>query len=443
MKEENTTTENFPIVEESSEDLDNLTLEEAQRLIRDLQKRLDQKNEELDDVRQQLETAQKKNSQREGELALLNRAIQVFSATLDLDQILGTVLDEVRRLLEVVAGSIWLIDPDTNELVCKHAVGPHSGTVRGWRLPQGQGIAGTVASTGESLIIPDTWTDERHFKGVDRRTGQPLRSILCVAMKIKQKVIGVLQVLDTETNKFDETDQVLQELLATTASIAIENSRMYDQLRQNAQTEAILLHQVNHRVKSNLTTIRDLFSFVKRHAGLKKRPLMQALVTDLLHRVETLETSHKMISEFDWNPIPLSGLSIRVIQSSLELAAPNKEVTIEVSPSPVQISPKHANSMALIIHELVMNTIEHAIADRKTGRIAVYINRMGETVQLEFRDDGPGYPDDILRFDHHNVGLYLIQKITRKDLHGELVLHNDNGAVTIIRFNPQEGVKTK
>jgi two-component sensor histidine kinase len=361
----------------------------------------------------------------------------------DLDEILATVLEEGRRLLEVISSSIWLIDPDTNELVCKHAVGPGSGKVRGWRLSPGQGIAGMVADTGESLIIADTWSDERHFKGVDKKTGQPLRSILCVPLKVKQKVIGVLQVLDTETDKFSVTDQAMEELLAAEASIAIENSQLYDQLRQNAQTEAILLHQLNHRVQGNLETIKDLFSFVKRHAGLKKRPFLQDLVADLFHRVESLETAHKMVTEFDWNPLPLSGLSIRVIQASLEAVAPKKEVTIEVSPSPVQISPKQANSLALIIHELVMNTVEYAIGDRETGRITVYINRMGDTVQFEFRDDGPGYPEDILRFDHHNVGLYLIQKITRKDLHGELVIHNDDGAVTIVRFNPQENSKTK
>ncbi len=370
----------------------------------------------------------------EGELALFNRVSRAFSSTLTLDEILITLMEEVRRLLEVTACSIWLVDPETNELVCQQAIGPHKDTVLGWRLEPGQGIAGWVVNTGESLIVPDAWTDHRHFKGVDHQTGHPLRSILSVPMRSKQKVIGVLQVLDTEVDRFSPTDQALQELLATIASIAIENARLYEHIRQDASTKEILLHEVNHRVRNTLDTIIHVFSTVRRHSGLKKYSISKSLMTDMIIRAKGLRSVHDLLAEFEWNPLPLNKLSIRVIQASLEALSSDKRVSVEVSPSPVRISSEQADSLGLVINELVMNTVKHAMANRAKGRIIVHIARMGDMIHFKFQDDGPGWPDDVSRFDRHNVGLYLIQKVVRKDLGGKLDLYNDQGAVVEIRF---------
>jgi two-component sensor histidine kinase len=94
-----------------------------------------------------------------------------------------------------------------------------------------------------------------------------------------------------------------------------------------------------------------------------------------------------------------------------------------------------------VIHELVINTVKYAISDRATGSISVRITRVDDLIHFDFRDDGPGYPDDVLRLENYHLGFALIQKIVQEDLHGELTLYNDNGAVTIIRFKAMEESK--
>jgi CheY-like chemotaxis protein/HPt (histidine-containing phosphotransfer) domain-containing protein len=170
--------------------------------------------------------------QRTRELELLNRAGQTLTSTLDLDQVLVTVLEEVRHLLDVVLCSVWLIDPETNELVCRQATGPQHDTLRGWRLAPEKGLVGWVARHGESLVVPDALADERHFRGVNQQSELVLRSILSVPLRVKQSVIGVLQVADTGTNRFKPTDLRLVEPLAANAAIAIENARLYEQAQQ-------------------------------------------------------------------------------------------------------------------------------------------------------------------------------------------------------------------
>lgn len=213
---------------------------------------------QLADERQQaLDELKRVNS----ELAVLNVVGQKISSTLDLDQVLSNVLDEVRHLLGIVAASVWLVDADTGELVCRQNTGPHSQVLRGWRMPLGQGTVGWVVLNNQSLIIPDTREDARHFKGVDRRTGIELRSILNVPLRVKEKVIGVLQVVDTQVGRFGMDDLNLLEPLAASAAIAIENARLYEQAQLEIAERKRVEEALRHRTEELQARNEELDAF--------------------------------------------------------------------------------------------------------------------------------------------------------------------------------------
>ncbi len=169
---------------------------------------------------------------RTRELELLNRTGQTLTSSLDLDRVLITLLEEVRHLLNVALCSVWLTDAETDGLVCRQAIGPQPDVLRGWRLAPGEGFVGQAALNGKTIIVPDAWADERHFKGIDQQTGLALRSILSIPLQVKQDVIGVLQIADVEAGRFKSTDLGLMEPLAATAAIAIEHARLYEQAQQ-------------------------------------------------------------------------------------------------------------------------------------------------------------------------------------------------------------------
>lgn len=178
------------------------------------------------------------------ELRLLDRASRAFNSTLDLDRVLVAVLEEVRGLMDVTGCSTWLIDPATGRLVCRQATGAQSELVRGWPVAPGEGIGGWVVRRGESLIVPDVLADERHYTDVAERTGLELRSVLSVPMGGRQGIIGVLQVVDTEVDRFDSRDQLLLEPLAASAATAIENARLYEQVRAGHERLQALSHRL-------------------------------------------------------------------------------------------------------------------------------------------------------------------------------------------------------
>jgi PAS domain S-box-containing protein len=371
---------------------------------------------------------------RNRELALLNRASRELNATLDPNQVLITVLEETRRLMDVVACSIWLIDPETDELVCRQITGPRSEAVRGWRLAPGQGLAGWVIQSGQSLIVPDAQSDARHYEDIDKQTGLKLCSILTVPLRGKQSTIGVLQVVDTARDRFQSSDLALLEPLAATATMAIENAQLYAQARQDAETRSVLLREVNHRVKNNLTAIIGLLYTARRHAQVKDRDTYQSTMSELISRVRGLTTVHDMLSASQWSPLCLSDLAAQVIRASLQALPHHKHISVDVSPSPVQVTPDQAHHLALVINELTTNSAKYALQGRDTARITVHIGHDDDTVQCEFRDNGPGYPAEVLRLEHRNIGFDLVQNIVRDNLRGELSLHNDQGAMALIQF---------
>jgi K+-sensing histidine kinase KdpD len=218
--------------------------------------------------------------QRNRELTLLNQMSQALSSTLDIDRVLITLLNEVDKLLNIASSSVWLVDPATNELVCCHAVGFQSEAVLGWRLASGQGISGWVVSHGESLIVPDAQADGRHFDGVDRTSGLLVRSMLSVPLRTREQVIGVLNVVDTATGRFKQSDQTLLELLAASAAIAIDNARLIEALRQHATELEVRNEELDafaHTVAHDLTN-----------------PL-----ANIVGHAETLELHHKMMQDQD------------------------------------------------------------------------------------------------------------------------------------------------
>jgi GAF domain-containing protein len=152
---------------------------EKQRLIEEKRRAESQRDEALQALQQ-----------RNRELELLKHIGQALNSTLDLNQVLSTVLEEARRLLEVVAVSVWLVDAESGELVCWQASGPKSEVVRGWRLGPGEGLAGWVVSHEQSLIVPDAMSDARYFKEVGESAGLELRSILSAPMRANESDRG-------------------------------------------------------------------------------------------------------------------------------------------------------------------------------------------------------------------------------------------------------------
>jgi PAS domain S-box-containing protein len=283
----------------------------------------------------------------------------------------------------------------------------------------------------KALVVPDT-QQEPQWVVLDETAW--IRSYVTFPLCLGEQVLGLLRLDGDAPGRFSAADAERLQPLANAAAIALENARLYDQARRDAETQTTLLREVNHRVLNNLSAIIGLLDVEARHAEAEGQTSYRPLTQNLVSRLNGLAAVHSLLSAAEWQPLELSGLAGQVIHASQQMLPRDKQVVIDVAPSPVRVTPDQAHPLALVINELAINTVKHALAGRDRAHITVRITRQDDTLALEFRDDGPGYPQEVVQAKRHRVGVYLLQNLVRSNLRGELSLYNDGGAVTVIRF---------
>ena len=173
----------------------------------------------------------------------------LLNSSLDQEEVREMAMEAATKLMNCEVGSLLLLDNDSNELYFEVALGEKGEEVKRIRLNVGEGIGGWVAMHGKPLLIPDVSKDPRHFTKADEKSDFITRDILCVPLKIKDKIIGVLEAVNKlDGEVFDEKDLELFQLLANQVAIAIDNARLYEELQETfLQTAEALTDAIEKR----------------------------------------------------------------------------------------------------------------------------------------------------------------------------------------------------
>ncbi|MDD3145809.1 MAG: HD domain-containing protein, partial [Candidatus Riflebacteria bacterium] len=145
------------------------------------------------------------------------------------------IMSTATKVMRCETSTVYLVDDQTNELYFHIVSGdPNVGAkLQEIRLPMGTGLAGWCAQNNKPVIVPDTEKDPRFFKGADKKSGFVTRSMICVPMRLKDRVVGVLQVLNrTGEIPFNDHDLETLENVANQAVSAIENARLYENIQK-------------------------------------------------------------------------------------------------------------------------------------------------------------------------------------------------------------------
>jgi signal transduction histidine kinase/putative methionine-R-sulfoxide reductase with GAF domain len=165
--------------------------------------------------------------QRAHQLATLNEITRQLTSTLEQELLLQNILDNAVSILNCEAGTLFLMDDQTDDLIFRVTVGPVAGNLLGQRLPAGTGIAGRAVKTRSPIIENDAQRSVTRFDDTDKQTGFVSRSLLAVPMQIKDRVLGVIEVVNRRDGlPFVADDQNILTAFAGQAAVAIENARL-------------------------------------------------------------------------------------------------------------------------------------------------------------------------------------------------------------------------
>lgn len=235
-------------------------------------------------------------------LEQLNTLIEVASlvnSTLDTNEIRKRAIEAAVRLLEVEAGSLILIDHESGDLFFEVALGDKGEKVKEVRLRKGEGIAGWVAEKGEAVIVHDVQSDQRFSKAADICSAFKTREILCVPVKSKDKIFGVLEAINKKQGIFDNEDKETLMALANQVAIAIENANLYQELMETfyatAEALAETIEKRDPYTGGHTKRVLNYSYSIGEMLGLSKKELENLKLAAILHDVGKIGISDRIL----------------------------------------------------------------------------------------------------------------------------------------------------
>ncbi len=173
-----------------------------------------------------------------GEVAVFHELGKALTSSLQLDQVLRTIMEKIDEFLHPDTWSLLLVDEVKQELYFELAVGKGAKALKDVRIKMGQGIAGWVAQHEEAVMVPDVSKDTRFFSKVDEKTKMETQSIVAVPVRFREHCLGVIELVNcVGPEGFQQKDLSLLEALADFAAIALENARHVQRIHELTITD--------------------------------------------------------------------------------------------------------------------------------------------------------------------------------------------------------------
>lgn len=190
------------------------------------------------------------------ELSILHNVSQALASTMDLDEMLVIVIDEVRKALLAEGAGVLLYDENRGDLYwrqirdARKILAPQSEALR---LPLEGSIAGWVFRHNKPARVNDTSKDPRYYPEMTKRSGFEIRKVLQAPLNTREKTIGVIMVMNKIGGDFTELDETLLTSMTGSIALALENATMYQKVKKSRDDLEMLF-----RSSMALTTTMDL-----------------------------------------------------------------------------------------------------------------------------------------------------------------------------------------
>ena len=269
----------------------------------------------------------------------------------NLDNALAASLEAIIEALNSEAGTIWLLNKQSNRLIPMFNHGPVD--ISGITIENGQGIAGSVVQNGEPVIVEDTTKDERFSHSVDDESDFETKSIICVPLKDSQETIGCVQIINRmDGTSYDAEDLDLCEQMASLAAVALEDKGFSYKLGEQKEvliTVRNLIKEfpsgdgVNRVLKGiNLDIYKNEFVVVLGESGCGKSTMVNIIagmdfLTDGELRIEGKDFSHPSDKELTKFRREYLGFVFQSYNLMPNLTAQeNVQFIADIAPSPME-----------------------------------------------------------------------------------------------------------
>ncbi len=337
------------------------------------------------------------SQERLDQVSLFYQIGQNLASSLNLERVLRETIELTTVILDAEAATLFLLDEDREELIFAIPTGEKGEMLQEFRIPLDQGVAGWVVRTGRPALVNDVQEDPRFLRQVDSQTGFQTQNLLCVPLQYRGRITGALETVNKRApGGFTTDDLQWLTMLATQASIAIENARLYESLRQERDKIIAVQEEVRHRLAralhdgpaQNLARVLLDLDYVRRL--LEKRPEDARTALDEIEQL--LRRTNRDIRHFLFELRPVI-LETRGLVAALEYYLQQWEesehipTTLDVEEFPRDLDAKASGIIFSIVQEAFNNLRKHA----KAEHVWVRLQRQNSHLLVEVEDDGVGF----------------------------------------------------
>ena len=221
-------------------------------------------------------------------LAVLSEISHEINSSLNLDQVLASAAQQIKRLMEFEIFAVLLPEEGTNDLYVRFAIGHRPEVIEHWRIPMGDGIIGAAATTGQAIRVGDVLKDPRYLPAVEE-----VRSELAVPLIVRGRVIGVMDIESRQPDYFTPSQQTILTLVASRIGTAVENARLFESAQKQAET-LLLLNEIGREANATL----QVEEVLRRAAELTKRLIDYQIFSILLYDETAAVFRHRVTVKF-------------------------------------------------------------------------------------------------------------------------------------------------
>ncbi len=364
------------------------------------------------------------------QLLALSRISSTMTGQLDLDDVLKNALDNVLEIINGAIGGILLLDDKTKMLRYQVQHGLSAKYAEEMRMSIGEGIAGRVAQTGESILLEDISKDQRPVRP-DLISVEGLKSFISIPLKSREEVVGVMNIASPVVGRFDSDDISLIYSIGDYLGTAIEQTKLYSRLaRQKERYKTLLQHSLTAQEEERKRIARELHDETSQ--ALTSLSLgLQALVQiaemqnigddefrEKLAKAQSCAVLAgneivKLMKELRPTLLDELGMSAAIQRYAKDtLQAKNIDLSMEFSGKDERLPPEVEVTLFRIAQGAIGNILEHSEAKKASIRLECNENEC----KLQIEDNGKGFDSSKLtRVDSsgRGVGLFTIKERVR------------------------------
>lgn len=347
------------------------------------------------------------------------RPLQAVTATIAgspyLEEILQLLVNLTAEQFGYRVCTVRLLDETSDELVLRATQAKMPEYQRKRAIKVGESIAGKAILEQRTFVVKDVLHEEEYV-GHDLAAQQGLRSMVCVPLTVHHKAVGVLTCYTDELREFSEDEVLALETIAKQAAFSIE--------RATLEVRNTLMQEMHHRVKNNLQQIVSLLRLQLRH---KHYSSIEDSINDSIGRILAIAAVHDLLSRDDLDRVSLKTVAqslVHHIQQSILL--PEKKINFDVRGHEVRLTMTQATQLALVLNELLLNSIEHGFANFNAGDVHITFESEESEVSLWIANNGNKLPKGFDINAEANLGLQIVSNLARA-LGGHFRLFDSEG----------------